>query len=231
MLIEDEDDFREPIQRYLTIAGMIVEGVRSVKEMDAHLKEFSPDIMVLDINLPEISGFEVISRLRRETKAGLIMLTARGALDDRLFAFGEGADHYLTKPVAANELEAVIRALFSRINGQKPETEATWIFDVEEWVLISPDGERGLLSAAEHRVLTLLTATPGQPVARAVLFGALGRKNAEPDDRSLDVLLSRLRHKFETSKFTLPIKSVRGIGYVFPKPVTVLTNLEEHSAE
>lgn len=225
MLVDDEDDFREPIENFLALSGMEVEGARTIREFEARHSAFLPDIIVLDINLPEISGLEVISRLRYQTRAGLIMLTARGSLDDRLFAFGQGADSYLTKPVAAAELEAIIRSLFSRLAGEGAD-ERTWIFDAEQWVLISPDGVSAFLSGAEYHVLAALAATPGQPVRREVLLENLGRKNIDIEDRSIDVLLSRLRRKFQGSSFIVPIKSVRGVGYVFPMPVTCLGSVQ-----
>ena len=95
-----------------------------------------------------------------------------------------------------------------------------WIFDAKAWVLISPDGERALLSAAEYNALSLLTEVPGEPVSRDHLFVALKKPSSGPDDRSLDVLVSRLRRKVATSAFKLPIQSVRGVGYVFPGPVS-----------
>jgi len=97
-----------------------------------------------------------------------------------------------------------------------------WFFDAKQWTLTSPDGRRVSLSSAEYGLLTVLAATPGQPVERAALFQALGRDASGPDDRSIDLLISRLRRKFESSDFALPVKSVRGIGYVFPEPVIMI---------
>jgi DNA-binding response OmpR family regulator len=100
-----------------------------------------------------------------------------------------------------------------------PAEDAEWIFDADAWTLVSPDGERVRLSAAEHGVISLLTDAPGQPVPRDHLFVALRKIQSGPDDRSVDLLVSRLRRKFSTSAFRLPIQSVRGVGYVFPMPV------------
>jgi len=132
--------------------------------------------------------------------------------------------------VSMRELEAVVLSLWRRI-GSDATAEATaetpngpmaeaWVFDAEAWALISPDGERARLSAAEYGVLSLLTEVPGEPVPRDHLFVALKKPPSGPDDRSLDVLVSRLRRKFATSAFKLPIQSVRGVGYVFPGPVS-----------
>ena len=219
MLVEDEEDFRQPVSRFLTKTGMDVVGVGSAEEMNEALLHFMPDIIVLDVNLPGESGLDALLRLRTQTKTRLIMLTARGTDEDRIRGIVRGADSYLSKPVNLHELEAMIRMLWGRLQPVPDIAENTWTFDVERWLLISPQNQETQLSAAEYRVLYALVSTPGTPVSRDTLFEAMGRVSSGIDDRSLDVLLSRLRRKVEGSMFTLPIKSVRGIGYVFSEPV------------
>lgn len=222
MLVDDEEDFREPVARVLRKCGMDVVGVGSVEDMATVTPGWQPDVIVLDINLPGESGLEAVGRLRAETAAGLIMVTARGGLDDRIAGLSLGADSYLGKPVNIRELEAIIRSLWSRLRQQPPAPVASqpgWVVDMERWTLTSPDGEVASLSAAEQRVLTALTDRPGQAVPRDTLFAVLGKAAGGPDDRSVDVLVSRLRRKFTASTSALPIRAVRGIGYVFPMPV------------
>jgi two-component system, OmpR family, response regulator len=226
MLVEDEADFREPIARYLSKVGMDVLGVASVEEMDVALNSFRPDVIVLDVNLPGESGFEAACRLRATTSFGLVILTARGSVDDRVHGLMQGADTYLAKSVDSRELEAVIRNLCRRIRGEQ-SVQPPWIFRCDAWTLVSPDGEEIKLSGAEYRVVAALTATPGKPVTRDILFEAIGRTAMEPDDRSLDVLVSKLRRKFKAPTTSLPVMSVRGIGYVFTDPVSVIGTLSE----
>ncbi len=227
LLVDDEADFREPVARFLGKAGMDVVGVGAVEDMAPVMEGWRPDVIVLDVNLPGESGMEAVQRLRAHTAAGLVMVTARGGIDDRIRGLSLGADSYLGKPVNMRELEAVIRSLWSRVMptpsaappAERPP-ERAWVFDTDRWVLTSPDGEEARLSAAEHSVLMALTQQPGQAVPRDALFDALGKRSAGPEDRSLDVLVSRLRRKYHASTITLPVRSVRGIGYVFPMPVT-----------
>tara|TARA_R110001599_G_scaffold315282_2_gene523963 strand:+ start:3552 stop:4304 length:753 start_codon:yes stop_codon:yes gene_type:complete len=229
-LVDDEPDFRQPVARYLRKRGMAVHEVGSVEELQPILSEFAPNIILLDVGLPGESGVDAVKRLREESKAGVVMVTARGGLEERIEGLGRGADSYLCKPVSMRELEAVVLSLWRRIGNNATAEAATeksndsmaeaWVFDAEGWVLISPDGERARLSAAEYGVLSLLTEIPGEPVSRDHLFVALKKPPSGPDDRSLDVLVSRLRRKFSTSAFKLPIQSVRGVGYVFPGPVS-----------
>lgn len=223
-LIDDEPDFRQPVARYLRKRDMTVHEASSVEDFRTQLPAIAPNIILLDVGLPGESGLDAVRRLRDDTGAGVIMLTARGGLEERIEGLDRGADSYLCKPVSMRELEAVVLSLWRRIGNDSPAVTAAlpaaeWIFDVEAWVLISPDGEAARLSAAEYGVLLLLTETPGQPVSRDHLFIALKKPQSGPDDRSLDVLVSRLRRKFSTSAFKLPIQSVRGVGYVFPGPV------------
>lgn len=229
-LVDDEPDFRQPVARYLRKRGMTVYEAGSIEELRPVLSDIAPNIILLDVGLPGESGLDAVKSLREESKAGVIMVTAHGGLEERIEGLGRGADSYLCKPVSMRELEAVVLSLWRRIGnddmlGATAETPTArmvkeWIFDAEAWVLISPDGERARLSAAEYGVLSLLTEAPGEPVSRDHLFVALKKAQSGPDDRSLDVLVSRLRRKFATSAFKLPIQSVRGVGYVFPGPVS-----------
>lgn len=232
-LVDDEPDFRQPVARYLRKRGMTVYEAGSVEELWPLLSDIAPHIILLDIGLPGESGLDAVQRLREETGAGVIMVTARGGLEERIEGLDRGADSYLCKPMSMRELEAVVLSLWRRIESNAMATSGAessmasmapmaeqWIFDAKAWVLISPDGERARLSAAEYGVLSLLTEAPGEPVSRDHLFVALKKPQSGPDDRSLDVLVSRLRRKFSTSAFKLPIQSVRGVGYVFPSPVS-----------
>ncbi|NYS62415.1 response regulator transcription factor [Vreelandella salicampi] len=229
-LVDDEPDFRQPVARYLHKRGMTVFEAGSIEALRGMLSDISPNIILLDVGLPGESGMDAIKSLREESNAGVIMVTAHGGLEARIEGLGRGADSYLCKPVSMRELEAVVLSLWRRIRNSdtvataaettKAQPAEEWNFDVEAWVLISPDGEAVRLSAAEYGVLLQLTATPGEPVSRDHLFVALKKPQSGPDDRSLDVLVSRLRRKFSTSAFKLPIQSVRGVGYVFPGPVS-----------
>lgn len=232
-LVDDEPDFREPVARYLRKKGMTVHEAGSIEDLTPMLAEAAPHILLLDINLPGESGLDAVDRLRSATGAGVIMVTARGDVEDRIHGLNQGADGYLCKPVSMRELEAMVRSLHRRLtgpaggaeaapsdeHGDRPE-EGEWIFDAEGWALVSPGGESVSLSAAEYTVLHLLSTTPGEPVPRDTLFAALKRPQGGPEDRGIDIVISRLRRKFSDGTFKLPVRSVRGVGYVFPRPVS-----------
>jgi|TARA_R110002012_G_scaffold235839_1_gene409582 DNA-binding response OmpR family regulator len=214
ILVDDEEDFRIPVMRFLTKHGMNVKAAGSIEELSPLVAAFNPDIIVLDINLPGESGLAAIERLRNDTKAGLIMATARRGVNDRILGLTLGADSYLEKPLDVRELALVIRNLSQRIGPPVQEVNADWIFDAEKWLLISPDNVSVRLSAAEYAILTILSKIPGQPVSRDDLFASLGKETISSDDRSLDVIVSRLRRKFIGTSHSLPLKSARSIGYV-----------------
>jgi DNA-binding response OmpR family regulator len=223
-MVEDEDDFREPVRRYLGKRGMVVRGLRSVEDLEDHLEREEPDIILLDVGLPGEDGLSAVRRLRHKTKAGLIMLTARCDVDSRVQGRTDGADSYLSKPVDFRELEAVIRALKRRLDGVDEAAEAVedaWTVDLAAWRLINPSGEEVPLSAAQWLVVDLLTQKPGTPVGREALLKAIGLKPRLVEDRRLDVLMSRLRQKLAATmaQDKAPIHTVRNVGYAFTAPV------------
>lgn len=218
LLVDDEEDFRIPVASFLRKRGMEVLGVGSVEELLTAQPEFGADIVVLDVNLPGQSGLDAVENVRRNFNVGIIMATACRGVDGRIRGLSLGADSYLEKPIDMRELEAVIRSLWSRIapTHSAAATEM-WQFDAVAWTLAAPDGVSVRLSAAEYRVVYLLARDPGIPVSRDILFQTLGKIASGPEDRSLDVLLSRLRRKLAASNHDFPLKSARGIGYVLPE--------------
>jgi DNA-binding response OmpR family regulator len=227
-VVEDDPDLCGSIQRYLSLVGMTVKGAGSGEELDALLADFTPDLLVLDVNLPGEDGFSIAARLRSRSKVGIVMLTARGQLDDRVLGLTAGADAYLVKPVQFRELEAVIHSLARRLR-EAPMAEKTdsreepphaWSFDAASWSLITPNGHQVPLTNAEFRVLQTLTAEPGASVAREEIANALGKVVGGYDDRSIDAVMARLRRKVQTATGeNLPIRAVRSVGYVFAAPV------------
>jgi DNA-binding response OmpR family regulator len=228
MVVEDDPDLCGSICRYLSLVGMTVQRAGSGAEMDALFHEFSPDLLVLDVNLPGEDGFSIAARLRSSSKIGIIMLTARGQLDDRVLGLTAGADAYLVKPVQFRELEAVIHSLTRRLGEPAVEERRdgrddgsqTWGFDAASWSLITPAGHRVPLTNAEFRVLQTLTHEPGASVARDDIAAALGKTVGGYDDRSIDAVMARLRRKVSAATGeNLPVRAVRSVGYVFAAPV------------
>jgi len=229
MVVEDDPDLCGSIARYLGLVGMSVRQAGSAADLDQELATFSPDLLVLDINLPGEDGFSIAARMRARSRMGIIMLTARGQLDDRVLGLTAGADSYLVKPVQFRELEAVIHSLSRRLRATEPAAAEpaaaapparAWSFDAGTWSLITPNGRAVPLTNAEYRVMQILAAEPGASVGRDEIAAALGKVVGGYDDRSIDAVMARLRRKVQTATGeALPVRSVRSVGYVFAAAV------------
>jgi DNA-binding response OmpR family regulator len=234
LLIEDDEDLRDTVLRYLNGVGMLARGVASGEEVDAELALQDFDAVVCDVNLPGEDGFAVLARLRSRTSMRFVMLTARGIATDRLRGLGLGADYYLVKPVNLRELEVVLHNLLQRSHEAQSLKEtvhepavmtgpsASWRYDSTHWVLHAPAGGQVQLSSLEGRLVLSLVLRPREVVDRTTLLTAMGRPTLEAYERNLDVTVSRLRRKAEHAcGQKLPIASVRGEGYSFQAVVTV----------
>ncbi|MDP9140424.1 MAG: response regulator transcription factor [Pseudomonadota bacterium] len=221
LVIEDDEDLRDTLCRYLSGIGMEVHGLDSAEGLDAHLQRHPVDLLVCDVNLPGENGFSIVARLRQASKAGIVMLTARGQEEDRMLGLSLGADHYLIKPINLRELEFVIRNLHRRLMDlpqpvPEPQDEARWKLNSLKWTLTAPNGGSVTLSMAEFRFISGLVARAGEAVSREELLSVLDRPNLEIYSRNLDVTISRLRKKVEDGcGQRLPVSSARGLGYVF----------------
>lgn len=222
LVIEDDEDLRDTLCRYLSGIGMTVHGLDSAEHLEEHLAQHSADLLICDVNLPGENGFSIVARLRQKTRAGIVMLTARGQEDDRMLGLSLGADHYLVKPVNLRELEFVVRNLHRRLSETpvaveaEPVAQGVWKFDSTVWSLTAPNGATAQLTMAEFRMLQCLVAHPGEVATREQLLAAMDRPNLEIYSRNLDVTVSRLRKKVEDAcGQKLPVTSARGMGYVF----------------
>ncbi|OJX68028.1 response regulator transcription factor [Magnetospirillum sp. 64-120] len=231
-VVEDEASLRADVVEYLTACGHAVVGCEDGAALDRSLAERPADLIILDINLPGEDGFSIAKRLRDTSDVGIIMLTARGVNVDRVVGLEIGADVYLVKPVELRELEAQVRSLSRRLTGVSgvaaAETPATndshthWIYDQLAWALVSPQGEATKLTANERVFVSLLVEHPGEPVSRSAIFKALGKREWDAGDRSVDSMVRRLRAKgAEALGRELPIEAVHGTGYAFTAPVLV----------
>lgn len=231
LIVEDEDDLRDTLCRYFAHVGLDVVGFGDVESVPADLVGF--DVIVCDINLPGESGFSLAARLHQTTMIGIILLTARGDVEDRVMGLSLGADDYLVKPVDLRELELRIRTLAKRVRTGEHLQAATlpthhaavagssaWGFCLKTWRLLPPGATEGVsLTAAEYHLLGKLTEQAGEPVPRDALLEAVGNAPLPDYGRNLDVAVSRLRRKIRKAcGLQVPISSVRGVGYVFAAP-------------
>jgi len=188
-------------------------GTAGLEELARH----PVDLVVLDVMLPELSGFEVLRRIRASSRVPVIMLTARGEEVDRVVGLEMGADDYLAKPFSPRELVARIRAVLRRGPGESADESGVLVFgplSLDLRARRATAGEHALeLTSAELRILELLVRADTRTVTRDDLMAqALGRRLL-PTDRSLDTHVSNLRRKLTKATDRVNVQSVRGAGY------------------
>jgi two-component system response regulator CpxR len=174
------------------------------------------DLIVLDVMLPGIDGFEILRRLRQQSRVPVIMLTARGEDVDRIVGLEIGADDYLPKPFNPRELAARIRAIHRRAQMPEPQPrlEVNGVTLDQGSREVFCDGKRIDLTTVEFDILEQLMRAAGRVLSRDALMEALYNRKATPFDRSMDMHISHLRKKLECGGKVL-IKTVRGVGYQF----------------
>ncbi|RDG38319.1 response regulator transcription factor [Streptomyces corynorhini] len=220
LLIEDDPAVREGVQLALRRQGHDVAAVATGEEGLERLWSFRPDVVVLDLMLPGMSGLDVCRRIRSGGQVPIIMATARGDDVDVIVGLEAGADDYVVKPVQARVLEARIRAVLRRIGvpgTDTPRVETHGELTIDRAGLdITLRGEPVALALSEMRLLLTLSASPGQVFSRQQLLEAVWEHSYHGDIRLVDACVKRLRLKMsEPPGAPLYILTVRGFGYRF----------------
>jgi two-component system phosphate regulon response regulator OmpR len=222
LVVEDDARLRDRLARFLTGEGFRVTAAPDAAEARARMRGISPDLLVLDVMMPGESGLDLTRSLREEQGNDLpvLMLTARGAPEDRIAGFEAGADDYLPKPFEPRELVLRIRALLRRAPtpAQTAPEPAGPIrigiarFDLDRGELIGPNGPIRL-TGGEAALLTALANRPNEILSREDIAAALGTDDA--GERAVDVQVTRLRRKIEADpREPRFLHTVRGRGYV-----------------
>ncbi len=222
LVIEDDRAVRQALERALTFDGYEVSTANDGSEGLAKVLDEQPAAIVLDVMMPHIDGLEVCRRLRaRGDTTPILVLTARDTVGDRVAGLDAGADDYLVKPFALDELLARIRALLRRSSGST--TDVYKVADLEANVAtreVTRVGEPVTLTKTEFDLLVLLMENAGRVLNRAVIYERIWGFDFETSSNSLDVYVGYLRRKTEPEGSPRLIHTVRGVGYVIraPKP-------------
>ena len=230
LVVDDDPGIRDLLCQYLGEQGFRVAAAEDGKAMDTWLAGNSADLVILDLMLPGEDGLSLARRLRSDYELPIIMISARGEEIDRIVGLEVGADDYLPKPFNPRELLARIRAVLRRnwpISDPESDPGARYEFgpfrlEPEKRVLYR-DKDEVDLSRAEFELLEVLVNHPNRVLSRDFIMECLGGNDRDPFDRSIDVRVTRLRHKIEADpaqpKF---VRTVWGIGYQFTpeEPVT-----------
>ena len=231
LVVEDDAPMRHLISRLLRENGFRATGARDGREMWEELEKTGADLVLLDVMLPGQSGFDLLKALRAHPGTPpVVMVTAKGAEADRVLGLDLGADDYLPKPFGRRELLARVRAVLRRSRAAVPGTDGVsaraapprlyrfegWTVDLTRRELVSPAGAVVDLSGAEYDLLLAFLDHPQRVLARDRISEFARGRLADPFDRSVDVLVSRLRRKIEGGEGgAAVIKTVRGAGYIF----------------
>ena len=219
LLIEDDDAIRTALELSLTRQGHRVATAASGEDGLKLLREQRPDLIVLDVMLPGIDGFEVCRRIRRTDQLPIILLTARNDDIDVVAGLEAGADDYVAKPAQARVLEARIRAVLRRSSVSAPEVVAERYGDLtldREGLVVTRLGRPVSLAPTELRLLLELSSSPGRVMSRQQLLESVWDQGYLGDSRLVDACVQRLRSKIENDPAApVYIQTVRGFGYRF----------------
>jgi len=216
-ICEDDDGLRGDLRSALVREGYVVRATASGAEAIRSFAHDPPDVLVLDIGLPDADGRDVCQALRaRGVLTPVLFLTARDALTDRLSGFHAGGDDYLSKPFALAELLVRIDALLRRgpAGPAIAAEDAGLVLDPSAHAIVH-DGRTIPLTPTEFRLLAALAARPGHVVRRAALVATAWPEGAIVHDNTLDAYMARLRRKLRDAGAPAEIKTARGVGYVF----------------
>lgn len=218
LVIDDDERLNALLSRYMDRFGFTVQSATEPRAALRLLKSDPPDLVILDVMLPEMDGFAICRKVRESSRVPIIMLTARGEVTDRVLGLELGADDYLAKPFEPRELVARAQAVLRR--GARPDEQERLrigALDVDRSTRCASLSGRDLaVTTAEFEVLALLVRNRGRVLTRERILDATRGIDWESYDRSIDVLISRLRQKLgDDAKHPSFIRTVRGAGYVF----------------
>lgn len=219
LVVDDEERLVSLVRAYLTQEGFRVVTANDGREAIFMARQEKPDLIILDIMMPEIDGYEFMRVHRKERETPIIMLTARIEEDDRILGLELGADDYVTKPFSPRELMARVRAVLRRMGQETPEAELLRVADVtldrtSHFVKV---GEQIVdLTPSEFELLATLMASPGRAFTRLDLLDRLQGTAYEGYERTVDVHVKNLRAKIEANpRKPRYIETVYGVGYRF----------------
>jgi len=215
LLVEDDRELGTAIETGLIEQGFVVQRVRTGRDARARALALAFDLVVLDINLPDVSGLALCAELRtRGVTAPILLLTARDSVADRVAGLERGADDYLTKPFAFAELVARLRALARRapLNAGASVSLGDLRIDFGARRVLRA-GAPLELTAKEFALLEVLARSAGEVISRPTITAHVWDDNHDPFDNVLEVLVRRLRRKLDGNHATSVIQTVRGMGY------------------
>lgn len=229
LVVDDDHDLRLLLRDYLQQNGFRVSLAVDGRQMQSVLSHSRIDLVILDVMLPGEDGVSLCRKLRAQSSIPVLMLTARNEAIDRILGLEIGADDYLSKPFEPRELLARLRNILRRVQSLPAQSGAErpgryrfmgWVLETASHQLTSPRGVAVSLSVAEYRLLEVFLIHPNRVLTRDQLMDYLTGREAEAFDRSIDIRVSRLRHKLQDdAKDPRLIKTLRNEGYILTAAV------------
>jgi two-component system OmpR family response regulator len=219
LVVDDEPAITELVGMALRYEGFAVAAAATGREALARAEEFRPDLVVLDIMLPDLTGLEVCRRLRQTGALPVVFLTARDATEDKVSGLTVGGDDYVTKPFSVDELVARIRAVLRRTRGSGPSSRlefADLVLD-EDAHAASRDGQPLELTPTEFKLLRFLLLNAGRVLSKAQILDHVWRYDFGGNENIVEAYVSYLRKKVDRAGPAL-IHTVRGVGYSLRLP-------------
>lgn len=214
LVVEDNDSLREATVDFLNDSGHYASGVASAEEVDDTPMRDVPDLYLVDVNLPGENGFMLTQRIRQsQPLAGIVLMTARGQLHDRLDGYSRGADHYLTKPVEQTELLACINNLAFRLKTSQLSAKPGVVLNSQALNLFGPAGNTAL-THGESLLLLAFCRAAGQKLERWQVMQLVDSKDKGLSPANVEMRISALRKKLtHCGAGDNPIQTLRGFGY------------------
>ena len=231
LVVDDDERLLRLLARYLEKEGYVVSIAADAREARARAAADRPHLIILDLGLPGEDGLVLIREIRSQSTTPIIILTGKTSTLDKVVGLEVGADDYVTKPFDERELLARVRSVLRRFSARADPAAATdpgrvarfggWVLDLAGHELTSPDGERVHLTSHEFLMLETFVAHPNRALGRDSLMELLSGRDWNPLDRSIDVLIAKLRKKIEKNpRDPELIKTIRSTGYKFVAKVT-----------
>ena len=216
LLIDDDQKLGDLLKNYLKSYNIDLSAINDPRNAIDTINHLGPDLLILDVMMPHINGFELCKMIREESDTPIIILSARGESDDKVKGIDLGADDYLSKPFEARELVARIHSLLRRTQKDLAVISDP-IFEVDQQRLeVSLNGNVLDLTTKEFELMDLFIKNPGVIFTRDEIIREIKGIDAHLFSRSIDILISRLRHKIEDDpKEPKLIKTIWGKGYMF----------------
>lgn len=237
LTVDDDQDLQVVIRHYLEAEGYQILTAGNGAEMLSKLETATPDIILLDLILPDNDGLSLLTQIRSKSQAAVIVVSGKDETADRIVGLEMGADDYLTKPFEMRELSARIKAVLRRTHtpdapvandkGEAGLQKAQrlgfqgWVLDRRQYQLFDAENESADLTSGEFRLLEALVLAPNRVLSREQLFELTRQGEFEAYDRAIDIQIARIRKKLDDDpREPQLIKTVRGVGYMFCGEVT-----------